>query len=91
MSTLASLTNQQNAIVPVTIPSTGEVQIFIRGQLGPKGRVLIKLKGADGRFHAYEDLVFIATGAARAINLFSGDQLQIECVDCTAASVEVRQ
>ncbi|WP_315807488.1 hypothetical protein [Pseudomonas sp. C9-3] len=90
MALLLALINKQASTDTLTVPEAGDVQLFVRGTLGPKGRVIVSLKGADGQFHTYPDLVFTEV-AARTISLLKNDQLRIECVTCTAAAVEVRQ
>lgn len=90
MALAFAITNKQTSDDTVTIPEAGPVQLFVRGTLAPKGRVVISLKGLDGQFHAYSDLVFTEP-AAREISLFKNDVLRIQCIACTSAAVEVRQ
>ncbi|WP_017517036.1 hypothetical protein ACQCLI_12930 [Pseudomonas nitroreducens] len=90
MTILLALTNQQTSRWTVNIPATGDVQLFIRGELGP-GRVVVSLKGGDGQFHSYDGLTFDQAHIARELSLLAGDVLQVECIECRAASVEVRQ
>lgn len=91
MAVLASITNQQDYLSPaeINVPASGPVQLFISGSIG-RGRVVLLLKGADGVFHAYPELIFRELTAGQ-LNLLVNDKLKVQVIDCTAVNVEVRQ
>lgn len=92
MGTLSSIPNQQDHLSDeISIPLTGQVQVFIRGQLGPRGSVSVLLKGADGQFHAYRELIYREAPTAQGLNLTAGDRIKVQFKHCESASVEVRQ
>ncbi|VVP01356.1 hypothetical protein PS862_02864 [Pseudomonas fluorescens] len=74
----------------ITLPGTGMVQIFVNGVLGPRGRVLVLRKGADGVFYDYPELTF-RQRAAVELSAELGDKLKIQFFDCQSAGIEVRQ
>ncbi|MFJ3259840.1 hypothetical protein ACIPK7_06260 [Pseudomonas sp. NPDC086581] len=90
MPVLLNIANKQDSSDIVSVPATGDVQLFIRGSLG-SGKVVVSLKGPDGQFHTYDGLTFSQGNVAQQISLLAGDQLRIECIACKAAAVEVRQ
>lgn len=91
MPTLAVFSKKQDfTSSPVTIPATGSVQLFVKGNLGG-GQVVFALKTLNDSTHEeYPELAF-GTRAAKSVELVSGDSLTVIIKGCVSASVEIRQ
>lgn len=91
---IANYTNRTDWESPeVAITEDGSYQVFVRGDLGYRASVSIKLKGADGVFHSYKELTFthFQAPAAVEVSLLSGDAIKVFFVRCESASVEIRK
>lgn len=91
MAVLASITGKTTfESAEISVPGSGALQLFVTGSLGPRGRVLLLLKGADGAFHHYPELT-LSRRAAIELQAQAGDKVKLKFVACIAAGAELRQ